>query len=185
MPLSVLASDDLAKQLVFNLRLPRLITAALLGMSLSAAGGVMQMLFRNPLVEPGFLGSQPGSRIWRGTEHSLIQHFNTSYRSKCHPFCSIRVSSFLFHCSPYTRRWLGLEISAFRHRGFSTILIRFGYSQICRRPHLKIAGNRFLVNGRSLCRLLDRFTVYPACCHYWFSHHFPHALAFESAFAQR
>ena len=61
MPLSVLASDDLAKQLVFNLRLPRLITAALLGMSLSAAGGVMQMLFRNPLVEPGFLGVSQGA----------------------------------------------------------------------------------------------------------------------------
>lgn len=61
MPFSVLASDDLAKQLVFNLRLPRLITAALLGMSLSAAGGVMQMLFRNPLVEPGFLGVSQGA----------------------------------------------------------------------------------------------------------------------------
>jgi iron complex transport system permease protein len=61
MPFSVLASDDLAQQLVFNLRLPRLITAALLGMSLSAAGGVMQMLFRNPLVEPGFLGVSQGA----------------------------------------------------------------------------------------------------------------------------
>lgn len=61
MPFSVLATDDLAKQLVFNLRLPRLITAALLGMSLSAAGGVMQMLFRNPLVEPGFLGVSQGA----------------------------------------------------------------------------------------------------------------------------
>lgn len=61
MPLSVLLQDDLAKQLVFNLRLPRLITAALLGMSLSAAGGVMQMLFRNPLVEPGFLGVSQGA----------------------------------------------------------------------------------------------------------------------------
>jgi iron complex transport system permease protein len=61
MPLSVLLHDELAQQLVFNLRLPRLITAALLGMSLSAAGGVMQMLFRNPLVEPGFLGVSQGA----------------------------------------------------------------------------------------------------------------------------
>jgi iron complex transport system permease protein len=61
MPLSVLVNDNLAQQLVFNLRLPRLITAALLGMSLSAAGGVMQMLFRNPLVEPGFLGVSQGA----------------------------------------------------------------------------------------------------------------------------
>ena len=59
--LEVLKTDPLAQRLVFNLRLPRLITAMLLGMSLSAAGGVMQMLFRNPLVEPGFLGVTQGA----------------------------------------------------------------------------------------------------------------------------
>jgi iron complex transport system permease protein len=61
MPLSVLFNDELGQKLVFNLRLPRLITSALLGMSLAAAGGVMQMLFRNPLVEPGFLGVTQGA----------------------------------------------------------------------------------------------------------------------------
>jgi len=61
MPLSVLINDELAQKLVFNLRLPRLIMALALGMSLSAAGGVMQMLFRNPLVEPGFLGVSQGA----------------------------------------------------------------------------------------------------------------------------
>jgi iron complex transport system permease protein len=38
-----------------------LITSALLGLSLATAGGVMQMLFRNPLVEPGFLGVTQGA----------------------------------------------------------------------------------------------------------------------------
>jgi len=56
MPFSVLLNDQLGQNLVINLRLPRLITSALLGMSLATAGGVMQMLFRNPLVEPGFMG---------------------------------------------------------------------------------------------------------------------------------
>lgn len=58
---SLLNEDVLAQRLVLNLRLPRVITAMLLGMSLSAAGGVMQMLFRNPLVEPGFLGVSQGA----------------------------------------------------------------------------------------------------------------------------
>jgi iron complex transport system permease protein len=53
--------DELAKLLVFNLRLPRLLTALLLGISLSAAGTVFQMLFGNPLVEPGFLGVSQGA----------------------------------------------------------------------------------------------------------------------------
>lgn len=61
MPFSVLQTDEIAQSLVRNLRLPRIITAMLLGMSLAAAGGVMQMLFRNPLVEPGFLGVSQGA----------------------------------------------------------------------------------------------------------------------------
>lgn len=61
MSLEMLAEDDLARRLVFNLRLPRILTAALLGMSLAAAGEVMQMIFGNPLVEPGFLGVSQGA----------------------------------------------------------------------------------------------------------------------------
>ncbi len=56
-----LKEDTLARQLVFTLRLPRITLALLLGASLSGAGAVMQMLFRNPLVEPGFLGVSQGA----------------------------------------------------------------------------------------------------------------------------
>jgi iron complex transport system permease protein len=57
----LLASDELARQLVLSLRLPRVLMAALLGMALSGAGTVMQMIFRNPIVEPGFLGVTQGA----------------------------------------------------------------------------------------------------------------------------
>jgi iron complex transport system permease protein len=56
-----LRSDELATRLVLGLRLPRLLTALLLGVTLSAAGMVFQMLFTNPLVEPGFLGVSQGA----------------------------------------------------------------------------------------------------------------------------
>jgi len=56
-----LNQDELARLLVFNLRLPRLLTAIALGMSLSAGGLVFQMLFGNPLVESGFLGVSQGA----------------------------------------------------------------------------------------------------------------------------
>ncbi|MFN3330977.1 MAG: iron chelate uptake ABC transporter family permease subunit, partial [Caldilinea sp.] len=58
---SRLGEDELALRLVLNLRLPRLIAALLLGMTLSAAGMVFQLLFSNPLVEPGFLGVSQGA----------------------------------------------------------------------------------------------------------------------------
>lgn len=56
-----LTADELAQRLVLNLRLPRLLAALFLGMSLSAAGMVFQLLFGNPLVEPGFLGVSQGA----------------------------------------------------------------------------------------------------------------------------
>jgi iron complex transport system permease protein len=56
-----LETDSLAARLVLNLRLPRLLTAFLLGMTLSAAGSIFQLLFNNPLVEPGFLGVSQGA----------------------------------------------------------------------------------------------------------------------------
>jgi iron complex transport system permease protein len=58
---SRLAHDDMARRLVLNLRLPRLIVAVMLGIALASAGMVFQMLFGNPLVEPGFLGVSQGS----------------------------------------------------------------------------------------------------------------------------
>lgn len=54
-------TDELAQRLILNLRLPRLLTALLLGVTLAASGTVFQMLFSNPLVEPGFLGVSQGA----------------------------------------------------------------------------------------------------------------------------
>lgn len=56
-----LMQDELARRLVLNLRLPRIICGVMLGMSLASAGVVFQMLFGNPLVEPGFLGVSQGA----------------------------------------------------------------------------------------------------------------------------
>ncbi len=55
------AADPMAQALILNLRLPRLISALLIGMSLSAAGLAFQTIFANPLVEPGFLGVSQGA----------------------------------------------------------------------------------------------------------------------------
>lgn len=86
MPPSLIWRDPLARQLVLNLRLPRILTACLLGMTLSAAGIVLQMLFRNPLVEPGFLGVSQGAAfgaalgiIVLGTSPLLLQGISTLF----------------------------------------------------------------------------------------------------------
>ena len=58
---SVLVQDDLALDLALNLRLPRILAAFITGMVLSATGTVLQMIFRNPLVDAGFLGVSQGA----------------------------------------------------------------------------------------------------------------------------
>jgi iron complex transport system permease protein len=62
--------DEMAQRLILNLRLPRVLMAALLGVMFAAAGTVFQMLFRNPLVEPGFLGVSQGAAF--GAAFSII-----------------------------------------------------------------------------------------------------------------
>lgn len=80
MPLQVLMEDSLAQRLVGLLRLPRIITAALLGATLAVCGNVLQMIFRNPIVEPGFLGVSQGAAfgaaiaiLWLGGNQLTIE----------------------------------------------------------------------------------------------------------------
>lgn len=61
MPPDLLWNDELAQRLVLNLRVPRILASFMVGVCLSAAGVVLQMVFRNPLVSPGFLGVSQGA----------------------------------------------------------------------------------------------------------------------------
>ncbi len=58
---SALSEGGLARTVVLHLRLPRIISAFILGMALSASGTVFQMIFRNPLVDSGLLGVSQGA----------------------------------------------------------------------------------------------------------------------------
>jgi iron complex transport system permease protein len=58
---AALFGSETSRAIFLHLRLPRVLTAALLGASLAASGCAFQMLFRNPLVEPGFLGVTQGA----------------------------------------------------------------------------------------------------------------------------
>lgn len=46
---------------ITEIRLPRVLVAGLVGSALAASGVAMQGLFRNPLVEPGFIGVSSGA----------------------------------------------------------------------------------------------------------------------------
>jgi iron complex transport system permease protein len=54
-------NDPLMRNIIVNVRLARVVLAILAGAILAGAGFVFQMLFSNPLVEPGFLGVSQGA----------------------------------------------------------------------------------------------------------------------------
>ena len=49
--------------LFFQIRLPRTLLCLFVGASLSVSGALMQSLFRNPIVEPGLVGTSAGSAL--------------------------------------------------------------------------------------------------------------------------
>lgn len=54
-------SDELGTTIILNIRLPRILSAAMLGIALSISGTVLQSAFKNPLVGPGILGVSQGA----------------------------------------------------------------------------------------------------------------------------
>ena len=52
---------DAAETVVFNIRLPRVLAAGMVGASLAVAGVAYQGMFQNPMVSPGVLGASSGA----------------------------------------------------------------------------------------------------------------------------
>lgn len=55
--------SDIEQQLLIQLRLPRLLSALMIGASLAVAGAVLQTLLANPLAEPGIIGISGGASL--------------------------------------------------------------------------------------------------------------------------
>lgn len=51
------------QQIVEQIRLPRILTGALVGFALGVSGSVLQGLFRNPLADPGIVGVSSGGAL--------------------------------------------------------------------------------------------------------------------------
>jgi len=69
-------ADGPGRRILWNIRLPRILAAALLGMALSASGATLQSAFKNPLVGPGILGISQGAAF--GAAFAIIYLSNYS-----------------------------------------------------------------------------------------------------------
>src|SRR4051812_5206846 len=61
--LAALRTDERARVIFFELRLPRVLMAAVVGASLGVVGAALQAMFRNPLAEPLTLGVSGGGAL--------------------------------------------------------------------------------------------------------------------------
>jgi len=55
--------DDTHKLIVLNIRLPRILLAAVVGTGLSVVGAAMQGMFKNPMADPGVIGVSSGAAL--------------------------------------------------------------------------------------------------------------------------
>lgn len=68
-PVSVLGDilngggDNASRQILLNIRLPRAIVAALVGMNLAVSGAVLQAVMKNPLADPHIIGISSGAGL--------------------------------------------------------------------------------------------------------------------------
>jgi iron complex transport system permease protein len=69
-------SDTVNASILMDIRLPRVFLAAVIGAGLAAVGGVMQAIFKNPLVDSYTLGMSSGAAL--GAVISIITGINMS-----------------------------------------------------------------------------------------------------------
>ena len=55
--------SELKREIIVNVRGPRVLLAAIIGAALGQAGAALQGLFRNPLAEPGLIGVSAGAAL--------------------------------------------------------------------------------------------------------------------------
>lgn len=85
-------------QIVWNIRLPRVVFGLLCGIGLSVAGCIIQSLVHNPIADPYILGISSGASAGDAVSLLLpIQFFYTQYQTTFFAFGGALLSSFLVY----------------------------------------------------------------------------------------
>lgn len=71
--------DPISQGLFLQIRLPRVLLCATVGAGLSVSGVLMQALFRNPIVEPGLVGTSAGAAFGAALVFVLGKNINWAF----------------------------------------------------------------------------------------------------------
>jgi len=115
------AFSDADQRIVEQIRLPRILTAVLVGLALGLAGAVLQGLFRNPLADPGVLGVSGGGALGAvvaiatglGAAHLFAVPLAALAGALAAAFAVYAIASARGRSTPATLILAGIAISAF------------------------------------------------------------------------
>lgn len=128
--LTGVVQDSTHTQILFDIRLPRAIAAALVGAGLACAGAAMQTLFRNDLADPYTLGTSAGGAV--GVSLAIIT--GAVLLAPIAAFCGAIGSAFLVYLLAAQKRRLstgnllltGIAVSMFFSSVVSVCLVFSG-----------------------------------------------------------
>ncbi len=86
-------ADPILQTVLFELRLPRVLFAIIVGGALALSGAVMQALFRNPLAEPTLIGISAGASL--GAVTALMLGFGSLLASGFAGFAGATIATFV------------------------------------------------------------------------------------------
>jgi iron complex transport system permease protein len=118
------------EQIIWNIRLPRTLVAALVGMNLALAGAILQSVMKNPLADPHIIGISSGAGLAGIAVLVLLPQ--KEYLLTPAAFCGAMAAS----CLIYILAWkggirpiriilAGVAVSAFLGAGISALLVLY------------------------------------------------------------
>lgn len=78
--------EGIEQQILLQLRLPLLLTALLVGASLSVSAACLQVLLRNPLADPGIIGINSGASLFAAVSLLVLSRFDIALHAYTLPF---------------------------------------------------------------------------------------------------
>ena len=112
-----------------QLRLPRVLLCAITGAILAVSGVLMQGLFRNPIVEPGLVGTSSGAALGASIVFVMAPNFSPSFKSFAGPLL-VPVSAF---CGALLATYIvySLAKNAKRVSIMSLLLVGIAVNAVC------------------------------------------------------
>jgi iron complex transport system permease protein len=121
-------ASDAAGQVIWNIRLPRTLVGALVGMNLALSGAILQSVMKNPLADPHIIGISSGAGL--AGVIILILYPQMEYLMAPVAFCGAMGAAMLIYMlawsggiRPMRIILAGVAVSAFLGSGISALMV--------------------------------------------------------------